>query len=233
MKLPTPVLFLALSGLGLSVSGGEFYQQFVSSVGTNEGYAGFHEYPFLVDTNNTGSKLTNPTLNLKSLRESAGISGVHLGMTMDEAIARWGKPPSGYGPMGCLHGLATFIYEDAALGFESNCLETIQFAPRAKMIGGLSRLSKPEDFVVTLGPPAERRTAGASCTLVYLSPSASLRLDFHEDELVNIWLERTPSRAAPWKQNLRANPQGGANERQPVQSETNRTPAAAASRRSP
>lgn len=161
---------------------------------------GFDNYPFLVDTNNTGAKVTSADLDLQRLKERGEVSGVRLGMTMDEAIARWGKPPSGYGPMGCLHGLATFIYTDAALGFGSNCLETIQISTLAETFGNLSRISKSADCLSILGSPTDQRTSGANSNLVYLSQGTSLRLDFHDDELVNIWLEHTASRAQPWKQ---------------------------------
>jgi hypothetical protein len=232
MKLPI-VLWL-LWGFGSPGVAGEFYQQFSSSIATNRGtYIPLDEYPFLVDTNNTSAKLTNAVVNLKDLKEHGEISGVRLGMTMDEAVARWGKPPSGYAPMGCLHGLPTFIYEGAALAFESNRLETIYFYPRAIMFGALSRDSKLEDFIAALGPPTDRLTAGRACNLAYLLPRANLRLVFFDDRLESIWLERIPSRAQPWKLDPSGTPQGAADGRRPFSSETNRTSAPAASRRSP
>ncbi len=229
-----PVILCLLSVFASPGLAGEFYQQFRSSIGTNaDNCVALDSYPFLVDTNNTGAKLTNTLVNLRDLKERGEISGLRLGMPMDEAIARWGKPPYGWGPVGCLHGLATFNYSDASLGFESNRLETVVFGPRDKMFGVLSRHSRPEEFIGALGSPTDRRAAGHTCHLVYLSPNASLRLVFLDDELDSVWLEHTPSRAQPWKQEPRANPQGGASRRQPFSSETNRTSAAAASRRSP
>lgn len=234
MHLPRPhAIVLMLLGLCSPASAGEFYQKFLSLVDTNQFPLKPITSPALVDTNNTGIKITNAAVDLESLRRSGGISGVVLGMTMDEAVARWGRPSGAYSP-GCLHGLTTFFYGEVALGFEADRLETIQIPPQgARLAGGLSTESKVVDFVRVIGAPTRRRDSGTSCSLVYLPPGATLRLDFHEGELMNIYLERTPSRAEPWKQAPGANPQGGANGEQPPGSGTIPPSGVAAPRRSP
>ena len=167
-------------------------------------------------------------VDLDRLRQSGEISGVRLGMTMQEVIDHWGKPTAGWSR--CLHGLVTFSYTGVSLAFEGDRLETIRFSPPpAKLSGGLSPASQAEEFVRVLGAPTGR----LGRNLVYLAAGANLRLDFFAGELTSIYLERTPSRAEPWKQTAGANPQSGANGSQPFTSETNRAVGAAASRRSP
>src|SRR5262245_61470584 len=50
--------------------------------------------PFLVDTNNAGPKLRSVIIPVDNLRTNGDIAGIHLGMTTDEVVARWGKPRS-------------------------------------------------------------------------------------------------------------------------------------------
>jgi len=216
-----------ICGFGFPVFAGDFYQQFLAAVDTNQFTQPLGTLPGLVDTNNTEIKLTNAIADLERLKQSGEVSGVRVGMTMQEVVDHWGKPKAGWSR--CLHGLITFSYTEVSLGFEGNRLETIRFSPPAKLAGGLSPASQVEEFVRVLGAPTSR--FGRS--LVYLSAGANLRLDFFDGELTNIYLERTPNRAEPWKQTAGANPQGRANGRQPSGSDTNRTSAAAASRRSP
>jgi len=200
------ILLLLLCGFGSPALGGEYYQAFISSVATNrDSYSWLCDYPILVDENNTGAKLTGGTLDLQRLKKHGEVSGVRLGMTMDKVVGRWGKPPRGYAPRGCLHGLTTFMYEDVALAFQGDRVETIEFCPRMRFAGGLSTESKPDDFTRVLGSPTERAVYGTVSCLAYLSPRVGLRLDFHEKGVGNIWLERTPSRAAPLKRDPGAN----------------------------
>jgi hypothetical protein len=205
---------VVLCSLGFPLFGGDFYQQYVSAVDTNQFTQPLRALPGLADTNNTAIKVTNAVVDLERLQQSGEISRVRLGMT------GWSR---------CLHGLITFSYTGASLGFEGNRLETIRFSPPAKLARELSPTSQVEEFVRVLGAPTSR----LGRNLIYLSAGANLRLDFYDGELASIYLERTASRAEPWKQISGANPQGGADGGQPVQSETNRASAAAAPRRSP
>jgi len=206
---------------------GGYYQQFISSAGTNVGFAGIDDYPFLVDTNNTGAKLASGPLNIHRWKKRGEVSGIRLGMTMDEVVGRWGKPFGGYAPMGCLHGLTSLFYGEVSLAFEGPLLETIHIRLSLTRAGGLSITSS---VVRALGTPTSSRRAGTSCCLAYVSSKSGLRLDFSEDRLCGVWLERTPLRAE--YEIPGANPQGGASGRQPFNSDTNSAPSAAGSRRS-
>jgi hypothetical protein len=225
------IIALLLWGLGSLGFGGDFYQQYLSVVDTNRLTQPLGAFPMLVDTNNTRTKVTSAVLDLAGLKRSAEVSGVRLGMTMQEAVDRWGKPRAGW--TRCLHGLITFSYTNVTLGFEGNRLEIIRLSPPARLVGGLSPQSPMGEFIRVLGAPTSRVGSADRGSLAYLSAAANLLLEFSDSELANIYLERTPSRAEPWKRILGANPQGGANGGQPVRSETNGASAAAAPRRSP
>jgi hypothetical protein len=229
--MKTWLLVSLLSSLGSAALAGEYYRQFASSVGTNKDtYISLDEYPSLVDTNNTGVKLASASLNLQRLKKRGEVSGVRLGMTMDQVVSLWGKPSGGYAPWGCLHGLTTFFYGNVSLAFEGAQVETIHIGLNSTLGGGLSITS---GVVRALGTPTSSRRAGQRCCLAYVSPTTGLLLDFSEDLLFGVWLERTPRRAEPWNETAGANPQGGANGRQPSRQKDILESPAAASRRSP
>jgi hypothetical protein len=192
-----------LCGLGSPTFGGDFYQYFLSVVDTNQFTQPLGALPGLVDTNNTGMKVTNAVLDLSSLKQSGDVSRVSLGMTMQEVLDHWGKPKAGW--TRCLHGLITFSYTGVSLGFEGNRLETIHFAPPAKLAGGLSPRSQMGEFVRVVGAPTSQVGSADRGSLTYLSAGANLRLEFSDEELASIYLERTPSRAEPWKRIAGAN----------------------------
>ena len=194
---------LVLFAVGLPALSGDYYSQYVSALDTNRFTQPLSASPALVDTNNNAIKLTNAVLDLKSLKQNGEVSGVRLGMTMQEVVNRWGKPRGGWSR--CLHGLTTFSYSGVSLAFNGNCLETVRFYPPASLADGLSSVSTVNDFVRVLGQPTSRRDSGQHPSLVYLSPSANLVLDFTGGELSTIYLERTPSRAEPWRQTTGAN----------------------------
>jgi hypothetical protein len=193
-SFPTVVL---LCSLGSPIFGGDFYEQYLSAVDTNEFTQPFGALPGLVATNNTGIKVTNAVVDLKSLKQSGEISRVRLGMTMQEVVDRWGKPMGGWSR--CLHGLITFSYTGVSLGFEGNRLETIRFSPPARLAGGLSANSKMGEFVRVLGAPTSQAGSEDRGSLAYLSAGANVLLDFWDEGLANIYVELTPSRAEPWK----------------------------------
>jgi hypothetical protein len=78
------------------------------------------------------------------------------------------------------------------LGFEGKRLETIHIGLDYTREGGLSVTSA---VVRALGVPTSDRRAGRRCCLAYTSTQTGLRLDFVEDRLFGVWLERTPLRA--------------------------------------
>jgi hypothetical protein len=101
------------------------------------------------------------SVDLTKLRASGEVSGVHLGMTMDEVVARWGKPAklrivnSGGALSGTFRGVR-FDYSDARVEFESttNAVKMIGFdARRVRLANDLSMRSRTNDFIALLGRP--------------------------------------------------------------------------------
>src|SRR3954463_4460421 len=91
-----------LCSLSFRLFGADFYQQLVSAVDTNQFTQPLGALPGLVDTNNTGIKVTNAVVDLQRLKQSGEISRVRLGMAMQEVVDHWGKPKAGWSR--CLHG---------------------------------------------------------------------------------------------------------------------------------
>src|SRR5467141_1173381 len=70
----------------------DFYRTFLSMVDTNAERAVAIRSPLLIDTNNAAPKLTNLVMDLAESKENGRLGGIQLGMTMEQIIARWGKP---------------------------------------------------------------------------------------------------------------------------------------------
>lgn len=88
---PYCVLAFAICSLSVHAEDDEYYHSFTSLAGT---YLGTHalQSPLVLDTNNIGAKMTNAVLNFQNVLQTGEISGLHLGMTMGETVAIWGKP---------------------------------------------------------------------------------------------------------------------------------------------
>ncbi len=93
--------------------------------------------PMLVDTNNTGNKVQGCRLRLDSVAAGGPISGIQFGMSMDEIVRHWGKPPQAWWNY---QGGPRFDYEGVILYFVSNrlsgicinspALRTVHFEPK-------------------------------------------------------------------------------------------------------
>lgn len=145
-----------------------FYQRFLRDSDTNnpsslKSRLGSLLSPMLVDTNNTAAKMPNVVVNLEKLTQRGEFADLRLGMTMDEIVARWGKPT-------WLHprcdGGHRFRFRDCTLVFRGNSLHKVRFEESAVFDHGLLAISKREDWVHALGPPTQRND-GAYCSLVY------------------------------------------------------------------
>ena len=94
MKLPST--FIAAFILSAAFSSGaeqDYYQEFIRVFGSNSWSRSTPVAALLINATNTGLKITNAVVDLKDVIASGEVSGVRLGMTMDEVVARWGKPP--------------------------------------------------------------------------------------------------------------------------------------------
>ena len=132
----------------------EFYRKFLSIVGTNEDMLQLTS-SLLVDTNNAAPRLTNNVFNLARLQANGELSGIRLGMRMEEVVAAWGKPRDLYSK--CLGGGPRFFYEGSTfVDFESG-------ANSAKEIHA-------SDWPDSTRPPRERATV-QDCLVVFSKPS--------------------------------------------------------------
>jgi hypothetical protein len=121
----------------------------------------------LVDTNNKAAKLTNLTLSLRKMRENGEVGDIHLGMTMDEVVARWGKPFL-LAPM-CGND---FLFGDCSLHFRGDSFQSVYFDENAVFDHGLSARSNLKQWTNILGQPSRRDDDRYGTCLVYETRAA-------------------------------------------------------------
>ncbi len=169
---------------------GDFYRLFQSAV-TNyylplQKQSLRMDSPLLVDTNNTGFKLTNVLLHLETLKANGEPSGIRLGMRMEDVVARWGKP-LWIDPQ--CSGYPRFAYSEAHVYFEpaSNSVRAIT-ADIPELAEALATRHTEEDCVRKLGRPSRRiyNAEASSCCLVYEKPDGKVRLFCNSGKLVTI-----------------------------------------------
>jgi hypothetical protein len=182
----------------LQAAQNDYYSCFTNSIGTPSGIVQIKD-PSLLDTNNTGLKLTNALLDLENFCRTGEISDLRVGMTMDQTIAVWGKPKAAFNR--CVMALATFWYNDVALAFEGNELEAVRIDSRATFLKGLSTSSAPADFVRVFGSPTRQlEKEGVVRSLDYVGAKGSVRFYFWDDQVSCVELVRTAKRLEPRKQ---------------------------------
>jgi hypothetical protein len=191
------LLVLAFSCLLTFAGEDQYYRQFLSLVDTNSPYPQGGRIPLLTDTNNSASKVTG-TLNLVRLKEQDGIAGIHLGMTMEQVAAKWGKPLWLYSR--CFHGMPTMAYNYVQLGFEGNSLKAIRFNTdwddsKVHFEKDLSTTSPAGVWVKELGEPAARRGSDENGLLIYTSAIATMTLQFSNGRMTTVGLAKPDSSA--------------------------------------
>jgi len=164
-----------------------YYRQLVSLIGTNDfGVRGVTS-AFLTDTNNVARKLTNTLAKLRELKRSGEVSGVRLGQTAEDVVARWGKPRWVWsrcygGPRLCYSGVSV-VLEPFTNSVMTILLEDVWTThPRhftAKQC--LSQLGEPKAW--------KGLKDGTYCSLFYEAPGGTMRLAFSEDEIESVRLE--------------------------------------------
>ena len=166
----------------------EFYRQFLSVTGTNNTQQIRITSPLLVDTNNTTPKLA--AVNLNDLKTNSELSGIRLGMTMQEVVTRWGKPRDFWS--NCFGG-PRFVYADMSVIFEpgkDSVMSLYCYDPRLPALeGGLSSSSTVGDFIGVLGKPT-RTERDSYEFLVYEASHSILRIGFNGEKLYSIRLTR-------------------------------------------
>jgi hypothetical protein len=193
MRSPINFILVGLVFTATLCRGAEssFYRVFSDSVGTN---GLMHPVavtsPLLVDTNNTVFKLGGTTNNLAAMRDSGEISGIRLGMTMSEVVAKWGKP-RGFWSRCC--GGHRFCYSDVSLVFHGDSLWDV-CVPAGSNVDesagqslhfekDLSATSRIDAVVRVLGEPTRRVTDAkwGHEFCVYESPQQALIVGFDSE----------------------------------------------------
>jgi hypothetical protein len=186
---PNAALLLAFC-LAASADGADFYRLFQMAA-TNEQAA--ITSPLLVDTNNTGFKLTNVLLHLEALKPDGQPSGIRLGMSMEQVVAQWGKPVQ-IEPQWCLGGPCFFYRElQVHFGAGSNRVKAID-ASVVDLAGTLPTWPTQKDCTRKIGKPSQRKyyAEGTHCYLVYQKPDGRIRLICADGKLMSIYWGAEP-----------------------------------------
>jgi hypothetical protein len=181
------VLMVVFFCVRVLAADGDFYRLFQSAV-TNS-YLPLQrqslrmDSPLLVDTNNTGYKLTNVLLHLERLRANGEPSGIRLGMKMEDVVARWGKPLWIDPQCG---GYPHFAYSEAHVYFEPATNSVRAFhADLAELARTLPTWPTVEDCLRKVGKPSQRIYLPTGIShLVYEASEGRIRLSCNSDTLL-------------------------------------------------
>ncbi len=184
-------LCLALLGCLSSLAAEQrFYQQYLSFTASNPETWEVGT-PLLVDTNNRGYKLTSVLTNLAKLKTTAALAGVRPGMTMDEVVRLWGKPPEMWakgfeGPR--------FCYKEVSVFFDSSgkAVKSIFTQDLPALERSLSVTPKTEECLRALGPPSFRddTATGSQSWLIYEMTNVVLKVGCVRGRLSTIQMDR-------------------------------------------
>jgi hypothetical protein len=175
-----------LSSLG---AGQQFHQQYLSFAASNpESWE--VDSPLLVDTNNRGYKLTSILTNLAKLKTTATLAGVRPGMTMDEVVTQWGKPPEMWakgfeGPRFCYKEVSVF-FDSSGKTVKSIFTQDLPGLERA-----LSVTPKIEECLRALGQPNFRddTATGSQCWLIYETTNIIIKVSCVRGRLSTIQMD--------------------------------------------
>jgi hypothetical protein len=182
---------LVLLGLLSSFAGEQpFYQRFLSFTASNP-QSWEVDSPLLVDTNNRAYKLASVLTNLAKLKTTGALAGVRPGMTMDEVVTQWGKPPElwakGFeGPRFCYKEVSVF-FDSSGNAVKSIFTQNFPSLERALMV-----TPKIEDCLNALGPADFRddTATGSQCWLIYELTNAVIKVGCVRGRLSTIQLDR-------------------------------------------
>jgi hypothetical protein len=184
-------LGLALFGcLAASAAPQPFRQQYASFVAAHPESWDVNS-PLLVDTNNRDYKLAGLLTNLARLKTTASVAGVRPGMSMDEVVSQWGKPPvlwiRGFEGPRFSYKEVTVFFDTSGNGVKSIFTEDLPGLERK------ARLTpKIEECLRALGPPNFRddTASGSESWLIYELPNAVVKLGCVRGRLSSIQMDR-------------------------------------------
>ena len=167
---------------------GDFYQEFLRILDTNDVWGYAITSPLLVDTNNTAPKLTNAVLSIKHIKERGELARIRLGMSMDEVVSKLGKPPCfwsanrGGGPCFQYTGLDVIFTPGSnnvmKIWVPDDSFESVRFEE------GVSAGSTLDKWLDVIGEPARRGEwlSPAVIWLEYESPTAIILAIFDSEK---------------------------------------------------
>jgi hypothetical protein len=167
-----------------------FHQQYLS-FSTNNPESWEVRSPRLVDTNNTGYKLRSVLTNLANLKTTAALAGVRPGMTMDEVVTQWGRPPEMWakgfeGPRFCYKEVSVF-FDASGNAVKSIFTQDFPGLERALMV-----TPKIEECLRALGQPNFRddTASGSQCWLIYEMTNIVIKVGCVRGRLSTIQMDR-------------------------------------------
>jgi len=181
-----------------------FGRAVLKELGTNSLPGRMINVPGLLDATNANPKLNASKLDGINARPQVEIAGAHLGMTIDQLVALWGKPRSIW--VYCDGGLALAYGDDMYSGIQvvvapatctiTNVLLTLprsrQGASRARVEECLSLFGEPTLRQISPDPfhppqvPGARSPDRYDCRMVYESAAATTTLWFVGGELYSL-----------------------------------------------
>jgi len=184
-------LCLALLGsLSSLAAEPQFHQQYLSFAASNP-QSWEVDSPLLVDTNNRAYKLSSILTNLARLKTTATLAGVRPGMTMDEVVAQWGKPPEMWakgfeGPRFCYKEVSVF-FDASGEAVKSIFTQDLPGLERA-----LLKTPKIEECLRALGQPNFRddTATGSQCWLIYEMTNIVLKVGCVRGRLSTLQMDR-------------------------------------------
>ena len=179
---------LLVLGCWTAFGGGDYYESFCAARGVDVSRNKRVDAPALLDTNNTAFRITNILTGLTESRKSGEVASLRLGMTMDEVVAAWGKPPQFIWTW-CFGG-PRLCYADASAIFDPATNRLIRV--RLEVVPHHEDAPSPsitiDDAIQLLGPP----TARTEDELIYAKEHETLRLHFpFGRRLLCVNIERT------------------------------------------
>jgi hypothetical protein len=191
------LVLIAFAVTNCSGADQEYYRTFLSMVDTNSTRIVSINSPLLIDTNNNALKLANFAINLADTKAKGQLYDIHLGMTMEQVVARWGKPRCLWsrcygGPRFCYAGGVSVIFEPGSNSVK-NILWLRYDPPDLPLFSdGLdASTSSIEEFIRVLGIPSARNLSKdtAWSELVYITSAGTLRLHFSGGRLTSLGLD--------------------------------------------
>ena len=161
-------LLCVAGAVAWNASAASYYEEFLLQRGTNTLSNRPLRASSLVDTNNTSCKWSGLLSEIRRAKEFGEISGVRPGMTMEDVVARWGKPRALWSL--CFGG-PRLVYTDVSVIFDpkTNRADAVRMEVFAHSDSAELSVLTVESLHVSLeGSEAKKESRlGDSMTVIY------------------------------------------------------------------